>query len=80
MLYHTFIEQWAGREWALRQQQAVRDTTRTARLAGDVDNASVLIGQDTGLIDAILPTSEVVQRMVTQAEEVIVGHLRQVIR
>ncbi len=80
-LRNRFIEQWAGREWALRQQpQAVRDTARTARLAGDVDNASVLIGQDAGLIDAILPASEVVHRMVAQAEELIVGHLRQVIR
>src|SRR5215470_14374482 len=80
-LRNRFIDQWAGREWALRQQpQALRDTARTARLAGDVDNASVLIGQDAGLIDAILPASEVVQRMIAQAEEIIVGHLRQVVR
>src|SRR5215472_10740108 len=80
-LRNRFIDQWAGREWALRQQpQALRDTARTARLAGDVDNASVLIGQDAGLIDVILPASEVVHRMLAQAEELIVGHLRQVVR
>jgi nitronate monooxygenase len=80
-LRNRFIAQWAGREWALRQQpQALRDTARTARLAGDIDHASVLIGQDAGLIDFILPAGEVVQRMVAQAEELIVGHLRQVVR
>ena len=40
----------------------------------------MLIGQDAGRIDSILPAGEVVQRMVAQAEEIIVGHLRQVVR
>lgn len=80
-LRNRFIEQWAGREWALRQQPpAVGAAAITARLAGDVDNASIFIGQDAGLIDAILPASEVVHRMVAQAEEIIVGHMRQSIR
>ena len=41
-----------GREWALRQQAGtVGAAARVARLAGDVDHAPILIGQDAGLID-----------------------------
>ena len=76
-LRNRFVEQWAGREWALRQQACtVGEAARVARLSGDVDNAAILIGQDAGLIDAVLPAAEVMQRMVAQAEEIITGRLR----
>jgi hypothetical protein len=39
-----------------------------------------LIGQDAGLIDAVLPAAEVIQRMVAQAEEIITGRLRPMLR
>ena len=74
-------EQWAGREWALRQQaRTVGQAAQGARLSGDVDNAPILIGQDAGLIDAVLPAAEVIQRMVAQAEEIITGRLRPMLR
>ena len=38
------------------------------------------IGQDAGLIDAVLPAAEVIQRMVAQAEEIITGRLRPMLR
>jgi len=80
-LRNRFLEQWTGREWALRQQaHTVGEAARAARLAGDVDNAAILIGQDAGLIDTILPAAEVVQRMVAQAEEIITGRLRPMLR
>src|SRR5215510_3743628 len=80
-LRNHFVEQWAGREWALRQQaRTVGEAARAARLAGDVDNAPLLIGQDAGLIDAVLPAAEVIQRMVAQAEEIITGRLRPMLR
>src|SRR5713101_3148873 len=80
-LRNRFLEQWAGREWALRQQaHTVGEAARAARLAGDVDNAAILIGQDAGLIDAVLPAAEVIQRMVAQAEEIITGRLRPMLR
>ena len=76
-LRNRFVEQWAGREWALRQQaRTVGEAARAARLAGDVDNAALLIGQDAGLINAILPAREVIERMVAQAEEIITGRLQ----
>jgi NAD(P)H-dependent flavin oxidoreductase YrpB (nitropropane dioxygenase family) len=80
-LRNRFFEQWAGREWALRQQaRTVGEAARAARLAGDVDNAAILIGQDAGLIDTVLPAAEVIQRMVAQAEEIITGRLRPMLR
>ena len=73
-LRNGFIEQWAGREWELRRHaRAVGQTTQAARLAGDVDRATLLFGQDAGLIDSVLPAGEVIQRMVAEAEEIING-------
>ncbi len=80
-LRNRFIEQWMGREWALRQHaHAVGAEAQAARLAGDVDRAPLLIGQDAGLIDKVVPVAEVVQRMIAQAEEIIATRLRLMLR
>jgi NAD(P)H-dependent flavin oxidoreductase YrpB (nitropropane dioxygenase family) len=51
-LRNKFIEQWLGREWALRQNaKRVGADAQDARLAGDADHAPLLIGQDSGLIE-----------------------------
>jgi NAD(P)H-dependent flavin oxidoreductase YrpB (nitropropane dioxygenase family) len=42
-----------------------------ARAAGDINNASLSFGQDAGLIDSIKSVSEVVQDIVSEAEEII---------
>jgi NAD(P)H-dependent flavin oxidoreductase YrpB (nitropropane dioxygenase family) len=75
-LRNRFVERWAGREWALRQdyQEAGRAALE-ARQAGDVDNAPILIGQDAGLIDAILPAAEIIHRMAAEAGEIIARRL-----
>ncbi len=71
-----FIEKWAGRESALRQNaREVGKAARAARQAGDVENAPLLIGQDAGLIDSVVPAAEVVRRMVAEAEGIIKGRL-----
>lgn len=75
-LRNRFIEQWAGREWALRQHaKEVGAAAVAARQQGDVDNASLLIGQDAGLIHAVLPAGEVVRRMVAEAEAILAHRL-----
>jgi NAD(P)H-dependent flavin oxidoreductase YrpB (nitropropane dioxygenase family) len=80
-LRNRFVEQWAGREWALRQQaRAAAEAIETARLAGDTDHAVILIGQDAGLIDSVLPAGEVVRQMVAEAEQVICDRLRPMLR
>jgi NAD(P)H-dependent flavin oxidoreductase YrpB (nitropropane dioxygenase family) len=75
-LRNRFVERWAGREWALRQgYQEAGQAALEARQAGDVDNAPILIGQDAGLIDAILPAAEIMHRMVSEAGEIIARRL-----
>jgi NAD(P)H-dependent flavin oxidoreductase YrpB (nitropropane dioxygenase family) len=74
---NQFIDRWSGREWALRQNACeVGKQVAAARAAGDVDNATLAFGQDAGLIDSIKSVKEVVQEMVTEAEEIIGGRLQ----
>ena len=78
---NKFIERWSGREWALRQSaQEVGKQVAAARAAGDVDNASLSFGQDAGLIDSIKSVREVVQDIVTEAEQIIKGRLAGLVR
>jgi len=69
---NSFIERWAGREWALRQNASeVGKQVAAARAVGDVDNASLSFGQDAGLIDSVKTVREVVQDIVAEAEQII---------
>jgi NAD(P)H-dependent flavin oxidoreductase YrpB (nitropropane dioxygenase family) len=64
-----FIETYIGRDDEVRRRRAELGLClRQAREAGDVDNGSLLIGQDAGLIDSIEPAAAIVQRMVAEAE------------
>jgi NAD(P)H-dependent flavin oxidoreductase YrpB (nitropropane dioxygenase family) len=73
---NRFIDRWAGREWALRQNAAeVGKQITAARAAGDVDNAPLSFGQDAGLIDSIRPVREVVDAIVAEAEAIIRNRL-----
>lgn len=78
---NAFIERWAGREWAVRQNAAdVGKALAAARAAGDVDNASLSFGQDAGLIDSIKTVREVVDDMVAEAEKIIAERLPGLLR
>jgi NAD(P)H-dependent flavin oxidoreductase YrpB (nitropropane dioxygenase family) len=78
---NKFIERWSGREWALRQNaQEVGKQAAAARAAGDVDNATLSFGQDAGLIDSIKSVKEVIEDIVTEAEEIIKGRLPSLLR
>ncbi|MBI3024848.1 MAG: nitronate monooxygenase [Candidatus Tectomicrobia bacterium] len=69
---NRFIERWAGREWDLRQNRAEAfAAVQEARGHGDPQEASILIGQDAGLIRAVVPAAEVVRRVVEEAEEIL---------
>ena len=73
---NQFIERWAGREWAVRQNASeIGKQVAAARAAGDVDNASVSFGQDAGLIDSIKSVDQVVENMVSEAKEIINNRL-----
>jgi NAD(P)H-dependent flavin oxidoreductase YrpB (nitropropane dioxygenase family) len=78
---NAFIERWSGREWALRQNaQEVGRQVSAARAAGDVDNASLSFGQDAGLIESIKSVRDVIQDIVSEAEEIINNRLPNLLR
>jgi NAD(P)H-dependent flavin oxidoreductase YrpB (nitropropane dioxygenase family) len=69
---NRFVERWAGREWALRQNRAeAHARLQAARKSGDVDEGPLSMGQDAGLIHDIVPAEEIVARIVREAERVI---------
>jgi len=73
---NRFIERWAGREWALRQNRAEALTSlRAARESGDVAEGPLSMGQDAGLIHDIPNAEQIVSRIAREAEEVIVRRL-----
>jgi NAD(P)H-dependent flavin oxidoreductase YrpB (nitropropane dioxygenase family) len=66
---NRLIETWAGREGELRAHRAeVGAAMVRAFQAGDAEEAPLFIGQDAGLIDAIVPAAELVARLVAEAE------------
>jgi len=78
---NQFIERWAGREWALRQNATeIGKQLSAARNAGDVDNASLSFGQDAGLIDSIKSVKDVVQDVVAEAEAILKSRLPSLLR
>jgi NAD(P)H-dependent flavin oxidoreductase YrpB (nitropropane dioxygenase family) len=73
---NRFIERWAGREWALRQNRVeALAGLRTARECGDIEEGPLSMGQDAGLIDDIPKAEDVVLRISRQAEEIIARRL-----
>jgi NAD(P)H-dependent flavin oxidoreductase YrpB (nitropropane dioxygenase family) len=78
---NSFIERWAGREWALRQNaREVGRQVAAARAAGDINNASLSFGQDAGLIDSIKSVREVIQNIISEAEDIIKDRLPSLLR
>jgi NAD(P)H-dependent flavin oxidoreductase YrpB (nitropropane dioxygenase family) len=66
------IEEFVGRDEEVRRRRTeINARIRKAREEGDVDNGFLLIGQDAGLIDAIEPAGQVVERIAREAEEIL---------
>ncbi len=75
---NRFIERWAGREWALRQNRAeALAGLRAARESGDVDEGPLSMGQDAGLIRDIPGAADVVVRIAREAAEIVAHRLPQ---
>lgn len=73
---NAFIERWSGRESELRRRRGeVAREVAAARAAGNATEVPLLFGQDAGLIDSLLPASEVVRRIVEEGSEMIQGRL-----
>jgi NAD(P)H-dependent flavin oxidoreductase YrpB (nitropropane dioxygenase family) len=78
---NKFIERWAGREWAVRQNASeIGKQVAAARAAGDVDNASLSFGQDAGLIESIKSVRDVVQQIIGEAESIVKERLPGLLR
>jgi NAD(P)H-dependent flavin oxidoreductase YrpB (nitropropane dioxygenase family) len=78
---NKFIERWAGREWALRQNRAEAIAgLRAARESGDVDEGPLSMGQDAGLIRDVPPAAEIVTRIAREADEILTGRLPKLVR
>ncbi|HEY1297598.1 MAG TPA: nitronate monooxygenase family protein [Chloroflexota bacterium] len=71
---NRIMQEWSGREGEVRAHRVeLAGRFRQAREQGDVDNGVLLMGQDAGLIDRVEPAADVVQRIVNEAEELLVG-------
>jgi NAD(P)H-dependent flavin oxidoreductase YrpB (nitropropane dioxygenase family) len=78
---NRFIEHWAGREWAIRQNAAeIGKQLAQARAAGDIDNASLSYGEDAGLIDSIKSVKQVIEDILAEAEKIIKGRLQTIVQ
>jgi nitronate monooxygenase len=65
---NAFTERWHGREELLEKNLAVEGPRyRQAFAEGDPENTAVWFGEAAGLISAIEPTADIVERMVAEA-------------
>lgn len=69
---NAVVERLIGREWSIREnREEVAGALADARKAGDVHNATLLFGQDAGLIDAIEPAGRLVESIAAEADEIV---------
>lgn len=79
--HNAFIARWAGREWALRAcQPEAAAALAHAQQSGEADEASLLIGQDAGLVRDIPPAGTLVQRIVAEAGALLGERLPALVR
>jgi nitronate monooxygenase len=73
-LINDHARRWMGREVELMQNvKAVAAEYAAAKAAGNFDIAAVIAGEAVGLIDDIPPAAEIVDRIVTEAEQILNG-------
>ena len=73
-LINDHARRWIGREVELMQNvNAVAAEYAAAKAAGNFDIAAVIAGEAVGLIHDIPPAAEIVDRIVTEAEQILSG-------
>ena len=73
-LINEHARRWMGREVELLQQvDTVAAEYAAAKAAGNFDVAAVIAGEAVGLIHDIAPAAEIVERIVTEAEQLLLG-------
>ncbi|HMM90193.1 NAD(P)H-dependent flavin oxidoreductase [Bradyrhizobium sp.] len=73
-LINDHVRTWAGREIELMQRaDQVAADYAAAKAAGNFDVAAVFAGESAGLIHDIPPAGEIVDRIVTEADQILSG-------
>jgi nitronate monooxygenase len=73
-LINDHARRWAGRELELLQNvKSVAAEYADARAAGNFDIAAVIAGEAVGLIHDIPPAAEIVGRISTEADQILLG-------
>ena len=73
-LINDHVRRWTGRELELLQNvSAVAAEYAAARAANNFDIAAVIAGEAVGLIHDIPPAAEIVDRIVTEADQIFLG-------
>jgi nitronate monooxygenase len=73
-LINDHARRWTGRELELLQNVgAVAAEYAAAKAAGNFDVAAVIVGAAVGLIHDIPPAAEIVDRIVTEADHILLG-------
>jgi nitronate monooxygenase len=73
-LVNDHSRRWSGREVELLQNvTAVAADYAAAKAAGNFDVAAVIAGEAVGLIHDIPPAAEIVERIVSEAEQILLG-------
>ncbi|MCK1742634.1 nitronate monooxygenase [Bradyrhizobium sp. 139] len=73
-LVNDHINNWSGREIELMQRAAeIAVEYAAARAAGNFEVAAVFAGEAVGLIDDIPPAAEIVERIASEAEQLLAG-------
>src|SRR5882672_4111455 len=73
-LINDHARRWKGREVELLQNvHAVAAEYAAAKAAGNFDVAAVIAGEAVGLIHDIPPAAEIVDRIVTEADQILLG-------
>jgi len=73
-LVNDHTKRWIGREAELMHDiRSVSAEYAGAKAAGNFDIAAVFAGESVGLIHDIAPAAEIVERIVTEAEQLLLG-------
>ncbi len=73
-LINDHVRRWTGRELELLQNVGVVAVEyAAARAAGNFDVAGVIAGEAVGLIHDNPPAAEIVDRIVTEADQILLG-------
>jgi nitronate monooxygenase len=73
-LINDHVRTWAGREIELMQRaDQIAADYAAAKAAGNFDVAAVFAGESAGLIHDIPPAAEIVDRIVTEADQILSG-------